>query len=457
MRLHDNPALHAALAHGAVIPLFILDPAILNTRWHRAAIRRREFLLAGLRSLDRALRSVGSRLLVRSGEPVIVLGSLVAESGATAIYAVEDFSPYARRRDAAVQTVLPLTLTDGVTVHHPAWIQRKQGGPYTVFTPFYRAWRAWPMPRDEEILDPPRRLASVPSALSSEPLPPTATMNRFEASETEAHRRLAAFVTDSIYEYGVARDVLAREGTSTLSPYLRFGLLSPRNAVVTALRALGAATDEVARQSAETWLKELVWREFYVQVMYHFPQVLRQAFNPRLREIAWRDDPVHLAAWRYGKTGFPIVDACMRQLLTTGWMHNRGRMIAASFLVKDLLIDWREGEAWFMQHLIDGDPAANNGGWQWTAGVGTDAAPYFRIFNPVTQGQKFDPEGTFIRRYVPELAKLPTEHIHTPWRMTALEQTMQGVQIGDTYPAPIVDRAQLKERTLAAYRGKRDG
>ena len=209
---------------------------------------------------------------------------------------------------------------------------------------------------------------------------------------------------------------------------------------------------QTARQSAETWLNELIWREFYMAILYHFPNVLREAFRPELRAIPWSNDPAQFAAWCEGRTGYPVVDAAMRQLVETGWMHNRARMIVASFLVKDLLIDWRWGERFFMEHLIDGDPAANNGGWQWTAGVGTDAAPYFRVFNPTLQAAKFDPDGAYVRRWVPELARVPDKHIHAPWLMPLDVQRTAGCVIGQGYPAPIVDHGTARDRVLAAYK-----
>jgi deoxyribodipyrimidine photo-lyase len=277
----------------------------------------------------------------------------------------------------------------------------------------------------------------------------------FPPGEAEAQRRLVRFTageTAPIYAYGEGRNRLDQDGTSVLSPYLRFGMLSPREAAVRALQAMDRAPETAARNSAEVWLTELIWREFYLAVLYHFPSVLTTAFNPALRRIAWRTAPKDLEAWRAGRTGYPVVDAAMRQLTTTGWMHNRARMIVASFLVKDLLVDWRLGEEWFMDRLVDGDPAANNGGWQWTAGVGTDAAPYFRIFNPTLQGQRFDPEGRFIRRFVPELARVPEKLVHEPWRMTHAEQEAAGCVIGKDYPARIVDRPLVRDRTLAAYK-----
>ena len=256
----------------------------------------------------------------------------------------------------------------------------------------------------------------------------------------------------AIYHYADARNRMGLDGTSQLSPYLRFGMLSARQAAVAAYSAIASAPSVEARKNAETWLNELIWREFYISILYHFPDVSRQAFRADLRDIPWRNDRQEFEAWCEGHTGYPVVDAAMRQLKQTGWMHNRARMIVASFLVKDLLIDWRWGERWFMQNLVDGDPAANNGGWQWTAGVGTDAAPYFRVFNPVLQGQRFDPDGAYVRRWVPELANVPSKFIHKPWEMPADVQRASGCIIGQDYPTPIVNHVEARERVLSAYR-----
>ena len=450
LRLADNPALMAALAHASLVPVFILDHAILNSRFHRHAARRRAFLFGGLRALDAALRQRGSRLLIAQGEPLEVLRRILANTAATAIYAAEDFSPYARRRDTALARELPLKLLPGTTVHHPARVLSKQGTPYTVFTPFSRAWQALPVPTLADCLPAPATLPAPAVTIRGASLPSFVDSPDFPPGEFEAQRRLACFLAKPIHAYASQRDLLATSGTSALSPYLRFGMLSPRAAVVATLGALTTAPS--ASEGAATWLKELIWREFYLAVLYHFPGVLRAAFNARLRAIPWRVAPDDLAAWQQGQTGYPIVDACMRQLLTTGWMHNRGRMIVASFLAKDLLLDWRDGEQWFMDQLIDGDPAANNGGWQWAAGVGTDAAPYFRIFNPVLQGERFDPEGAFVRRHVPALSGVPARYIHRPWEMGPLAQALHGITLGEAYPLPVVDHAIVKARTLAAYR-----
>ncbi|MGL4648156.1 MAG: cryptochrome/photolyase family protein, partial [Caldilineaceae bacterium] len=239
--------------------------------------------------------------------------------------------------------------------------------------------------------------------------------------------------------------------TSRLSPYLRFGLLSSRLAALGALEAMQRGASAPARASAETWLNEVLWRDFFVGILRDFPHVRAGAFRPEYDRIAWRNDDEQFAAWCEGRTGYPFVDAAMRQLAAEGWMHNRMRMVTGSFLVKHLLINWQWGERYFMQQLFDGDPASNNGGWQWVAGTGTDAAPYFRVFNPVTQGQKFDPDGAYVRRWVPELGRLPASHIHAPWTMAAAELRHLGVALGSEYPQPIVDHAFARERVLAAY------
>ncbi|MGB3061599.1 MAG: deoxyribodipyrimidine photo-lyase [Anaerolineae bacterium] len=453
LRLADNPALTAALAMAdQVIPLFILDPHLAQAPTTGA--KRLAFLLDGLRSLDADLARRGSRLIFRQGDPQTVLADLVTAAGAGAIVAQADVSPYARRRDAAVAEHLPLQLTPGVTVFPSDVVTKADGSPYTVFTPFSRAWKA--LPPNLTPLPAPGRIPT-PVDLASDRIPASPALPPdvpFEASEAEAQRRLRAFADGlqaPIRRYHELRDRPDLDGTSQLSPYLRFGLISPRQAAAAAYAILDGTTDAAGRLGAEVWLNELIWREFYASILYHFPGVLRAAFRPELRSIPWDNNPELFAAWCEGRTGYPIVDAAMRQLVQTSWMHNRARMIVASFLVKDLLIDWRWGERFFMQHLVDGDPASNNGGWQWTAGVGTDAAPYFRIFNPVLQGEKFDPHGDFVRRWLPALAHVPAPFIHKPWTMTPLEQRQAGCVLGQDYPAPIVDHAAARERTLAAY------
>ncbi|MEW6649627.1 MAG: deoxyribodipyrimidine photo-lyase [Chloroflexota bacterium] len=445
LRLNDNPALAAALNSGAaVLPVFMLDPHLLA----QPAENRQRFLFAGLRQLAADLQARGSHLLVRRGTPQEILPRLVAESGATAIYAEENYSPFSARRDRVVQAAVPLRLVTGLTVHHPAAVLKADGSPYTVFTPFSKAWKNLPLPLPPG--EAPARLPAPPD-LPGDPLPAADPLPEFPAGEAEAMRRLRTFLQRAVFTYSEQRNRLDLEGTSRLSPYLRFGMLSASRAAALTRQAADDARNPLARKGAETFLNELIWREFYNAILYHFPRVLRESFNPSLRHIAWRDAPQDLSAWQRGATGVPVVDACMRQLQQTGWMHNRGRMIVASYLVKDLLIDWRAGESWFLRHLVDGDPAANNGGWQWTAGTGCDAAPYFRIFNPVLQSKKFDPRGVFIRRYLPELARIPDEYIHEPWLMPLDIQRASGFTPGRDYPLPLVEHHQARERTLRAY------
>lgn len=453
LRLTDNLALAAALDHASqVIPAFIVDP------WFDASPyvgdKRRAFLWGGLRELDAALRQRGGRLIVRHGEPAAQLARLRQETGAGVIFAEADHSPYARRRDAAVAVRLPLRLVGHPTVHPPAAVVKADGQPYVVFTPFSRAWKSLPLPV---------RLISAPACIftpvevASDPIPSQPALPAsipFPPGEVEAQRRLAAFTggeTAPVWRYAQDRNRLDREGVSQLSPYFRFGMISARQAAVAAYDSSVRAGDAGARQGAEVWLDELIWREFYAVILYHFPDVLQRAFRAGFRTLAWSDDEDAFGAWCEGRTGYPVVDAAMRQLVQTGWMHNRARMITASFLVKDLLIDWRWGERFFAQHLLDGDPAANNGGWQWTAGVGTDAAPYFRMFNPVSQGAQCDPDGVFIRRWLPELAQAPAAFRHAPWRMPAAVQAAAGCAIGRDYPAPIVDHGWARARVLAVF------
>ncbi len=453
LRLNQNQALAAALrAAEQVLPVFILDPVLQSSPY--AGERRRAFLRDGLRALEMDLRARGSYLIVREGSAVETLARLQVENGVDAIFAEADISPYARRRDAEVAARLPLRLRGGLTLLPPEVIHKQDGTPYVVFTPFSRAWHALPQLTADELWSAPARIPT-PSGIASLPIEAenleskVSSNGSFPPGETAARQRLEQFIESAIGVYDTARDRMALNGTSKLSPYLRFGMISVQEAALAALKARTCARNS---QGAETWLNEILWREFYSYILYHFPHVRRGSFRPVFNAIPWRNDAEEFNAWQEGRTGYPIIDAAMRQLHATGWMHNRARMIAASFLTKDLLIDWRWGERIFMQQLLDGDPASNNGGWQWAAGTGTDAAPYFRIFNPVRQGEKFDPDGDYIRDWIPELARVPTQYIHQPWMMPHMLQREVGCIIGETYPAPLVDHAEARKRTLAAYR-----
>lgn len=452
LRLNDNLALRAAMHSGRpVIPLFIFDPAILNS--NRLGSPRLKFMLNALEALDTSLWEQGSRLLIEHGNPPEVLPQIIERFNATTVYFNRDYTPYARRRDEALN--VPLQSFDDALLHPPRSVMKADGDPYIVFTPFKKQFLRLQHPTVvHDYLDARRfyrfenNTAPVPT-LADLDFPDTFGVP--EASEAAAIGRLETFMAESVYVYSTTRNRLVaapwydeRPGSSYLSPYFRLGLLSPRQALAAAQEASLKAPDEDARQSVEVFISELIWREFYMHILYHFPYVMHRNFQSKYDALEWENNPELLQAWKNGTTGYPIVDAAMRQLKGIGWMPNRARMIVASFLTKDLLIDWRHGELHFMQWLIDGDPAANNGGWQWAAGTGTDAQPYFRIFNPVSQSQKFDPDGEYIRHWVPELTDVPLRYIHAPWEMH---------QPPADYPPPIVDHATARQRALNMYKG----
>jgi deoxyribodipyrimidine photo-lyase len=454
LRLEDNRALSAANSFGdIVVPLFILDPALVDSDW--SGDKRLAFLFASLGQLDRELQQRGSRLIVRSGPPIEVLTSLVRDAGVDRIYAEADVSPYSRSRDDHIKQNLPLYLVGQPTVTHPDDVLKDDSTPYTVFTPYARRWK-------EVVSEQPTLFDTVGSIetplIESDEIPSQLKLPDsvpFAPGPRAAAHQLHVFTSGEdapIYVYGENRDRLDLDGTSRLSPYLRFGMISARQTVAAAMDAVENAPDQRTTDNATKWLDELIWREFYAAVLHNFPQVRMRSFRPEYRDLVWDDDPEDIAAWTRGETGYPIIDAAMRQLHTEGWMHNRARMIVASFLVKDLLVNWQIGERHFMQHLIDGDPASNNGGWQWSAGTGTDAAPYFRIFNPVRQSKQHDPDGTFIRQWLPELQNVSDRFIHDPWTMPESAQSESSCIIGRDYPEPVVDHSFARQRALDRYK-----
>jgi deoxyribodipyrimidine photo-lyase len=457
LRIHDNAALAAALEeHATVVPVFCLDARLLEGK-HRSAARA-AFLHGCLVELHRDLPARGSALGVLSGRPETEIPRLAEAIGATEIFAAADVSPFARGRDQRVARALSnrsarLRLWPGhFAVDNLDTIRTGAGGPYTVFTPFYKRWLG----------EPRRAVAPAPASLPELPAPPESLgavglsgqllglirptrspESRWTPGEAAARAHMARYLGEPVGSYGDRHDALADQGTSGLSPYLHLGSISPRE-LESALPP-GAGADALRRQ--------LCWREFYAHVLLHHPQNAHAEHQPRLRRrIAWTNSEEHFNAWTEGMTGYPLVDAGMRELKRTGWMHNRARMVVGSFLVKDLGVDWRWGERWFMRTLLDGDEANNNGNWQWIASVGVDPQPVARrIFNPTLQQQRFDPDGRYVRTHVPELAPVPDAYLAEPWTMPEDLQREVGCVIGVDYPAPIVDHARARRDALERY------
>ncbi len=451
LRLADHPALHEAAAAGPVACVFVVDPTILGRRHHDSP-NRLAFLSAGLRALDRALRERGSGLVILHGDPAERLAQFAGEHGAERVRALREITPLGRDRDERVLRALTAAGVafdpePGDLVAEPEDIPGSADEGYQVFTPFSKAWFEVPLPdhlpAPERIDGPALPELDLGDLPRDEPLLP--------AGPDAARQRLVAFIADGHADaYGDARNDLSGDATSVLSPYLRFGMTT----AAAIGRALGLP-GKISTGRMSFW-RQVAWREFAHHLMARRPIVATAAMRPELRDISWENDEAGYEAWCAGRTGYPLVDAGMRQLVESGWMHNRARMVVASFLVKDLLIDWRRGESFFMRHLIDGDPGANNFGWQWTAGTGADAAPYFRVFNPIRQSERFDPDGDYIRRWVPELAGVTGKKIHQPWTLDADEQAAAGCAIGTDYPEPIVDHAMARERALARYAEAKD-
>jgi deoxyribodipyrimidine photo-lyase len=452
LRLRDNRGLARLAARvDELVPVFVLDPRLFGSP--RTGSPRVRFLLDCLARLADDLARRGCPLVVRRGDPAVEIPRLLAETRAVWLAWNRDSTPLARARDervrAAAQSagVRVLDCKDRV-IFESDEVRSAAGRPYLVYTPYRNAWRAR-FARDPQ---PPERAPRLPASrvrVRSEPIPSAGELGFGGAAtllptggEAAAWRRLERFLDGGLRDYARRRDLPALDGTSRLSPYLRFGAISPRACVAAALER--AREERACAAGARKWVDELIWREFYAAILAEHPRVARGAWRAELGRVRWEEDESAFAAWCEGRTGYPIVDAGMRQLATTGWMHNRVRMIAASFLVKDLLIDWRRGEAHFLRLLVDGDPASNNGGWQWAASTGSDAQPWFRIFNPARQGERFDPQGAYVRRFLPELRGAPADHIHRPGEARA-----------PGYPRPIVDHVQQRALALARYREAR--
>ena len=455
--------MQAAVATGRpIVPVYVLDDATPG-RWSAGAASR-WWLHESLAALDAGLRQRGSRLVLAQGPVLDVLVELARETEANALYWSRSYEPWAVKLEQTLHRTLESAgircrRFSGHLLFEPEDIATGNGDPFRVYTPFYKACMKAGDPGTPAPA--PASLPPVPDDMQSDTLDawalqPSApdwaeTMaTAWTPGEEGAQAQLKSFLDTALTSYKSDRDRPDRDGTSRLSPHLHFGEISPRqvwHGVCLATGEQGAKADA----GAEAFLRELVWREFCAHLLYHWTHTLESPFRSEFAAFPWREDAGALKAWQTGMTGYPIVDAGMRQLWATGWMHNRVRMIVASFLVKDLLIPWQKGAAWFWDTLVDADLASNAANWQWVAGCGADAAPYFRIFNPVLQGKKFDAQGAYVKAWVPELAKLPKSHIHAPWG--APEKTLKkaGVTLGETYPSPIVDHKQARERALAAY------
>ena len=449
LRLVDNPALHDAARSGApILPVYILEddlPRPLGgaSRW---------WLHHSLAALSQGLEAKGAKLLLLKGSAARLLPQLAARIGAERILANRRNDPKEAALDARINEALEGRLeikADGL-LFEPGSVRTQAGGPVQIFTPFWR--NALKLPEPAKPLPAPESIAGYPdltgerledwALLPNKPDWATGIRDAWTPGEAAARQRLADFLDDDIEAYSRLRDVPSRPGTSRLSPYLAFGEISPRQ-IWHAAQAYGA-------HPSEAYLRELGWREFCQHMLIRHPDMATQPQRPEFARFPWSGTIAQWKAFTKGATGYPIVDAGLRELWTTGWMHNRVRMIVASFLVKDLLIPWQKGEAWFWDTLVDADPASNPGGWQWVAGCGMDAAPYFRIFNPVLQGTKFDPTGAYVRRWCPELSKLPDRYIHAPWTASPLELAAAGVRLGVSYPQPVVDHDVARKKALAA-------
>jgi deoxyribodipyrimidine photo-lyase len=464
LRLTDNPALLAAIHRGgAVIPIFIHAPDE-EAPWQSGGATR-WWLHQSLAALDESLRALGLRLIIRRGATLENLQSVIREAGAGAVFWNRRYEPAIIARDTRIKTALlavglEAESFNGALLHEPWTIQNQSGKPFQVFTPFWKHCLAKPDP--DEPLPAPRRIVSPKTwpdslalgELDLEPKIKWAEGMRavWSPGESGAQTQLKKFLTAAFSNYSVDRNRPDLKGTSRLSPHLHFGEISPRQ-IWHAIRQHSVAKKySEAMWRTSQFLAEIGWREFAHHLLFHFPHTPTEPLRADFKKFPWRKDAELLRRWQKGQTGYPIVDAGMRELWTTGWMHNRVRMIVASFLVKDLLIDWRIGAAWFWDTLVDADLAQNTSGWQWTAGCGADAAPYFRVFNPVSQGEKFDPRGDYVRRWCPEIAKLPDEWLHCPWEARTDILIRAGVQLGRDYPKPIVDHAAARVTALKMFK-----
>jgi len=460
LRLADNPALLAAVETGKpLVPVFIQEPET-TTSWVMGSASR-WWLHHSLASLDEGLRRLGSGLVIRRGPALEVLRALANETGASGIFWNRLYEPASIDRDTRVKQALReqglrVATYNGSLLYEPWELVKSDGDPYRVFTPFWKALLNQGLRRPPEPA--PAALPPLPAGLPTETLEALNLLpripwdvgfhSRWTVGEQGAYRQLAEFLDEGLSDYKTGRDIPGQSGTSSLSPHLHFGEISPRQIVAAVTRE----GEQTLGPGAECYLREIGWREFAYHLLFHFPHTAESPLDEKFVRLPCRNDfAEELQRGQQGRTGYPIVDAGMRELWHTGWMHNRVRMIVASLLTKNLLIPWLEGARWFWDTLVDADLASNTLGWQWTAGCGADAAPYFRIFNPVLQGERFDPEGHYVRRWVPELTRLPAALIHKPWEAGELRLDACGVRLGRDYPAPLVDLKGSRQRALDAF------
>jgi deoxyribodipyrimidine photo-lyase len=468
LRLDDNPALNAAVQTcKPVVPVFIWDPDSEGD-WSPGGASRC-WLHFALKKLEKALHDVGSRLVIREGPTLECLLKLIDDISADCVFWNRRYEPAVIARDCKIKTALTkrglrVESFNALLLFEPWTVKTKTSTPYKVFTPFYRACLSQPEP-DDPISAPSQMKAPAkwPTSAKLEALNllprihwDTSIREAWTLDESAEAPHIDKFVHQALADYPTARDRPDVDGTSRVSPYLHSGELSPHRLWHAVRAATRRPKTGPPRKAAENYLRELIWREFAYHLLFHFPKTVSEPLNPGFAKFAWRKDPRGLKAWHKGQTGYPIVDAGMRQLWTTGWMHNRVRMIVGSFLVKDLLLPWQDGAEWFWDTLVDADLANNTLGWQWVAGCGADAAPFFRIFNPIRQGEKFDPEGNYVRQWVPELSKLPDRWIHKPWQAPEPVLKDAEIRLGQTYPQPIVDHDEARVRALETFKKSRE-
>lgn len=456
LRLHDNPALHAAVQENdAVLPIFIIDSSLM--KGGASSSNRNKFLYESLEDVRQSLRAKDADLSVYEGNPVEIFQELLDEIPNATIYLCRDYTPFSRKRDSAVKdfcttrkaefkTYPGRLLLDSVTT-----VMTQTNQPYKVFTPF---WKAWSKLERRPVAPTPQRIV-LPQKITIRALPePHNWFNPQDISpdcvgggEAMGRKQLKRFIESSISAYATAHNDLGVDSTSRLSPYLHFGCVSPRE----------IESNLPDNAGARAWHRQLAWRDFYAYILFHYPETLSREFQEPYRKLTWSSATKEFKAWQAGVTGYPVVDAAMRQLRQEGWMHNRARLISASFLTKDLAVDWRRGEQHFRRWLVDGDVANNVGNWQWISSVGVDPAPLFRrLYNPVSQQKTYDPKGIYVRKYVPELSKVPDEYITEPWKMSQEEQKQYNCIIDTDYPSPIIDHAVARQETIERYQQVRN-